>query len=111
MAVARTKFPELLVFYCPLDFTWATRRAVRRIRPRMLVLTELEIWPNLIMAIRRTGASVAIINGRLSLKSFRGYRLVSRIMRPVFQELNCVCVQTSTYAERFPPFRYSAWRW
>jgi 3-deoxy-D-manno-octulosonic-acid transferase len=101
MAVARTKFPELLVFYWPLDFTWATRQAMRRIRPRMLVLTELEIWPNLISAARRAGASVAVINGRLSLKSFRGYRLLSRIMRPIFRKLNCVCVQTSTYAERF----------
>ena len=45
--------PNLSVFYCPLDFSWAVRTAMRRIRPTMLVLAELEVWPNLIMAAKR----------------------------------------------------------
>ena len=101
MAVARTKFPELLVFYCPLDFTWAVRRAMKRIRPEVLILTELEIWPNLIWSAKRFGARVAIINGRLSKQSFRGYRLLRWIIGPVFRELDQICVQTPTYGERF----------
>ncbi len=101
MAVARTKFPDLRVFYCPLDFTWATRRAIRRIRPTLIVLTELEIWPNLISAAKRSGASVAVINGRLSARSFRRYLLVHRFMHPVFRMIDCVCAQSPNYAERF----------
>lgn len=101
MAVARTKFPELRIFYCPLDFSWATRRAVRRLRPNVLVLTELEIWPNLIWSVKNAGGSVAVINGRLSDRSFRRYQFVSCVMKPVFGQIDCICAQSKSYAERF----------
>ena len=74
MALARKKYAPHTVFYCPLDFSWAAAAAMRRIRPDLLVLAELELWPNLIRAARRFGARVAVINGRLSEHSFRGYR-------------------------------------
>src|SRR5215813_11911644 len=63
--LARQKYAKHLVFYCPLDFSWATRRAMRRIRPALLILAELELWPNLIHAAKEHGAKVAIVNGRL----------------------------------------------
>ena len=63
-----------MTFYAPLDFSWATRRAVKQIRPTVLALVELELWPNLIRAAKRDGAQVAIINARLSSRSYRGYR-------------------------------------
>ena len=50
--------------------------AIRRIRPDLLVLAELELWPNLVAAAKRAGAKVAIINGRLSDKSLRGYQRI-----------------------------------
>ena len=65
-ALARRRYPDLTVFYCPLDFSWAVRRAMRRIRPTLLVLAELELWPNLIRLATENGAKVAIVNGRLS---------------------------------------------
>ncbi len=74
MAVARRTYPDLVTFYAPLDFSWSTRRAVARIRPTVLALVELELWPNLIRAAKRAGAKVAIINARLSPRSYRGYR-------------------------------------
>ncbi|MFZ5830332.1 MAG: 3-deoxy-D-manno-octulosonic acid transferase, partial [Planctomycetota bacterium] len=46
MALAKKKYAPRIVFYCPLDFTWAVASAMRRIRPDLLVLTELELWPN-----------------------------------------------------------------
>ncbi|MBN2291083.1 MAG: 3-deoxy-D-manno-octulosonic acid transferase, partial [Pirellulales bacterium] len=46
MRLAKKKYSDLTVFYCPLDFTWATRTAVRRVRPDLLVMAELELWPN-----------------------------------------------------------------
>ena len=55
---------------------------MRRIRPDCLVLAELELWPNLILAARASGARVAIINGRLSERSFRGYSR-ARFVAPV----------------------------
>ncbi|MEX1224927.1 MAG: glycosyltransferase N-terminal domain-containing protein, partial [Pirellulales bacterium] len=71
--LARRSYLDKTVFYCPLDFTWAVARALRHIQPDMLVLAELELWPNLIRAASGQGAAVAIVNGRLSERSFRGY--------------------------------------
>ncbi|HEX7446931.1 MAG TPA: 3-deoxy-D-manno-octulosonic acid transferase, partial [Pirellulales bacterium] len=100
-ALARKKYPELVVFYCPLDFSWAVQAALRRIRPNCLVLTELELWPNLIAAARRHGARVAIVNGRLSEHSFRGYRRVRWFAASMLGRLDSILAQNQEYAERF----------
>ena len=101
MELARKKFPELSVFYCPLDFTWATAAAMRRIRPDVLVLAELELWPNLVRAARRHGAKVAVINGRLSEHSFRGYRRIRLFIAGILRQIDLIAVQDETYAQRF----------
>jgi 3-deoxy-D-manno-octulosonic-acid transferase len=101
MALAKKKYPQLLVFYCPLDFTWAVSAAMRRIRPDVLVLAELELWPNLIRAAGRHGAKVAIINGRLSEHSFRGYRRIRPLIARLLRKIDLAAVQDETYAERF----------
>jgi 3-deoxy-D-manno-octulosonic-acid transferase len=100
-ALARKKYADLTVFYCPLDFSWATRAAVRRVRPTCLVLVELELWPNLIRAARRQGATVAIINGRLSQRSFRGYRRLRPLVAGLLRQVDLVAAQNEEYAERF----------
>ena len=101
MALARKKYPTLSVFYCPLDFSWAVAAAMRRIRPDVLVLAELELWPNLVRAARRRGARVAVINGRLSQHSFRGYRRIRPLVSRLLGQIDLVAVQDATYAERF----------
>jgi len=101
MALARKKFPGHLVFYCPLDFSWAVRTAMRRIRPDLLVLAETELWPNLIRSAKRSGAKVAIINARLSDHSFRGYRRVRPLVAWLLRQVDLIAVQDETYAERF----------
>lgn len=99
--LAKTRYADLQVFYCPLDFSWAARNAVERIRPTILVLAELELWPNLIRQARLAGAKVAIVNGRLSDRSYRGYRRLARWVKPVLREVDLVAAQTEQYAERF----------
>jgi len=101
MELAKKKFSELAVFYCPLDFTWAVSAAMRRIRPDLLVLAELELWPNLICKAKKSGARVAIINGRLGEKSFRGYRRIRPHIAKLLRQIDLVAVQDETYAERF----------
>jgi 3-deoxy-D-manno-octulosonic-acid transferase len=101
MQLARQKYPELLTCYCPLDFTWAVRRAMARLRPDVLVLVELELWPNLIGAARGQGARVAVINGRLSESSFRGYRRIRRLASQVLGQLDLIAVQDESYRRRF----------
>jgi 3-deoxy-D-manno-octulosonic-acid transferase len=99
--LALKRYAPRIVVYCPLDFTWAVRRAMTRLRPDLLVLTELELWPNLIAAARRTGAKVVIVNGRLGEKSFRGYRRFRWLLRDVLAQIDLIAVQNLDYAERF----------
>lgn len=99
--VARKSYGDLCVFYCPLDFSWATHRAMARIRPNLLVLAELELWPNLIAAARRAGCRVAVINGRLSARSHRGYRRLRPFLGGLLRRVDLWAVQTDEYAARF----------
>ncbi len=101
LAVARTTYPDLVTFYAPLDFSWATRRAVARVRPTVLALVELELWPNLVLAAKEARARVAIVNGRLSLRSHRGYRKLRGPLGPTLRRLDAVAAQNVEYADRF----------
>lgn len=99
--LARQRYAPRLVFYCPLDFSWAVAAALRRIRPDLLVLAELELWPNLMAAARRRGTRLAIVNGRLSERSWRGYRRAGFLIRRVMRLIDWVGAQSETYAARF----------
>ncbi len=101
MELAKKKYAKHTVFYCPLDFSWAVSAAMRRIRPDALVLAELELWPNLIRAAKRHNAKVAVINGRLGEKSFRGYRRIRPLVAGLLRQIDLLAVQDETYAERF----------
>jgi 3-deoxy-D-manno-octulosonic-acid transferase len=101
LAVARRVYPDLVTFYAPLDFSWATHRAVGRVRPTVLALVELELWPNLIRAAKRSGSKVAIINARLSTRSYRGYRSLRRPLQPTLGRIDIVAAQNAEYARRF----------
>jgi 3-deoxy-D-manno-octulosonic-acid transferase len=99
--LAQRKYSPRMVFYCPLDFSWATSAAMRRVRPDLLILAELELWPNLVRAARRQGAKVAVVNGRLSDKSFRGYRRIRWLVAPLLRSVDSIAAQNEEYAERF----------
>ncbi len=99
--VACSRLGRHPVCYAPLDFTWAVRRAMQRVRPQLLVLTELELWPNWIAEASRTDVPVVVINGRLSARSYRGYRMLRPLVGPMFRRLAAVAVQDELYRERF----------
>ena len=101
LAVARRAYPDLVTFYAPLDFSWSTRRAIARVRPTVLALVELELWPNLIRAAKRSGSKVAIINARLSPRSYRGYRSLRGPLQPTLGRIDVVAAQNTEYARRF----------
>ena len=87
--------------YAPYDFPWAVRRFVRRVRPRALFLMETELWPNLIGAAHTAGASVSLINARLSERSARGYRRVGPLTRRMLARLEQIICQYEDTARRF----------
>jgi 3-deoxy-D-manno-octulosonic-acid transferase len=93
------RFPDLTVFYWPLDFTWAVRRALRRVKPNLVVLAEGELWPNFLCAAERQKVPVAVINGRMSPRSFRRYRRLGPLLRSVFRRMKLWAVQTQEYAD------------
>ena len=98
--VARTKYPQHTVAYFPLDFTWAVARALDSIRPDLVVLVELELWPNFVFQCRRSGIPLSLINGRIGEKSFRGYSRIKPLIRRVLGAFDCLAVQNETYAGR-----------
>jgi 3-deoxy-D-manno-octulosonic-acid transferase len=99
--LACKKYADFTVFYCPLDFSWAVRNAIRRIRPSILMLAELELWPNLISAAKEHGARVAIINGRLSDHSFPGYRRIRPFVASMLRQIDLIAAQNEESARRF----------
>jgi 3-deoxy-D-manno-octulosonic-acid transferase len=99
LALARRLFPSLLVIQFPLDLRWIVRRVLARVRPDLIVLVELEIWPNLLREAQAKAIPVAIVNGRVSERSFRGYRLLARLL-PQFELIARYAVQNEEYAGR-----------
>lgn len=97
--VARQDHPDLQVVFYPLDFWLWPGRALDRIRPRCVLLMELEIWPNFLQAAARRGVPVAVINGRISEKTFHGYRRAKGLL-PQLDRIRLFCVQDAAYQKR-----------
>jgi 3-deoxy-D-manno-octulosonic-acid transferase len=85
----------------PLDLSGSVRRLLERLRPDAVGMVELEVWPNLTEQCRQRGIPMAVVNGRLSERSFRGYRRVRPLVSPMFRRLDRVAAQTPGYAARF----------
>ncbi len=100
-AEAQKHFAGLEVFPWPLDFTWAVKRALRRVRPTLVVLAEGETWPNFLTAANRYGVPVAVINARMSPRSYCRYRRLGFVARRHFGRLDLCVTQTQEYAEHF----------
>ncbi len=92
--LARERFGEARVFYLPLDFGFAIRSYLRLLQPRLLILAETELWPNLLHLAKKSGASVAIVNARISDRSFPRYRRFQRLFAGVLSEVDLFLAQT-----------------
>ena len=101
---ARLKYAPRTVFYCPLDFTWSVRRALRRIRPDVLVLTDVRWCPNLLGAADQYGARTALLDGGVRDSTTRAYPGCRWLMRPRFEELNLIAVTDERHVRRFQEF-------
>jgi 3-deoxy-D-manno-octulosonic-acid transferase len=104
--LAQTVFKDQadLVFYFPYDWKFSIRSALRQITPKMILLMETEIWFNFIREAGKSGAKVAIVNGRLSEKSANRYNLIKNTFRRVFHYIDLALVQTAADAKRFLSF-------
>ena len=91
---------RVLQAYLPYDYPDAVRRFLRHFRPRLGILMETEIWPNLLTACQRQGIPVLLANARLSERSARGYARFSSLSRPAFAALSGAAAQTEADASR-----------
>jgi 3-deoxy-D-manno-octulosonic-acid transferase len=89
------------VFFFPFDFFWSVRKAIRCLCPAVFVLVESDIWPNLVIEMKRHEIPFILASARMSPKSFRGYGRISPFMREVFSNMSSICSQTETDAKRF----------
>jgi 3-deoxy-D-manno-octulosonic-acid transferase len=100
--LARRSVPDVdEVFYFPFDLGPVVRRTLDLVRPRLFVMMETEIWPNLLGECRRRGVRTAIANGRLSSRSYPRYRLARPFMRRVLDHIDRFAVQSEASARRF----------
>ena len=98
---ARKKFPDLDVIGWPLDFTWAVAAALDAVRPALVVLTESELWPNFLAAAGARRVPVAVVNARLSPRSYSRLRRVAALARRVlFRHIARFAVQDEEYTQR-----------
>ncbi|MFY0991659.1 lipid IV(A) 3-deoxy-D-manno-octulosonic acid transferase [Halomonas sp. C05BenzN] len=93
--------PRLRHHFVPLDFPLAAARFIDRLRPELAIVFETELWPNLLHACRCRGVPLAVVNGRLSPRAFRGYRRLRPLMREALACVDWLAAKSSADAERF----------
>jgi 3-deoxy-D-manno-octulosonic-acid transferase len=99
-ALARERFGSDRVFYCPLDLPWAVRSWLNALQPSLFILAETEFWPNLLSGCFRRNIPVAVVNARISDRSWPRYRRMRWLWRPFLSRLSRVLAQSQTDAER-----------
>lgn len=104
--LAKKLYSQHHVAFAPLDFTWAIRKALDRIEPDLLVMAELELWPNWLRITARQGIPIAIINARLSARSLSGYLRIAPLITSVLSRVNWIGTQSATYRDRFLQLGY-----
>jgi tetraacyldisaccharide 4'-kinase len=102
-AVAEDKLRGLAdgVFFAPVDYCAAIRRVLRLLKPRVLVVLETEIWPNLWREAARAGCAVVVVNARISDRALPRYRRVRWFLREVLPLAGTIHAQTEVSAERY----------
>ena len=104
-SVAERNFLNKNVFYFPLDLSWITKKVILKKKPSFILLIELEIWPNFLISAFKKNIPVIIVNGRISNRSVKAYRAISRISKnfrnSLINEMNIFCARTELDAQRF----------
>jgi 3-deoxy-D-manno-octulosonic-acid transferase len=92
--LARKRFGEENVFYFPIDFAFAIRPYLRALRPELVVLAETEFWPNFLRLVHASGARIAVVNARISDRSWPNYRRFSWALRRMLRSIDLFLAQT-----------------
>ncbi|MBZ0138067.1 MAG: 3-deoxy-D-manno-octulosonic acid transferase [Planctomycetes bacterium] len=98
--IAHRDLGEFYHCYSPIDLSWVVAKFFRRLNPALLILVELELWPNWLMHAKRAGVPTVLANGRISEKSFRNYKRFKWLLQPAYDAIKVWAMQDETYAER-----------
>lgn len=98
--LAYQRFGENRVFFMPLDFGFAVRRYLNALKPQLIVIAETEFWPNLLHLARKRQTSLAIVNARISDRSFPRYKRFKWFFGRVLSEVDLFLAQTAEDAQR-----------
>jgi 3-deoxy-D-manno-octulosonic-acid transferase len=99
--VARERTPEgTIIVYLPFDITSILNAVLKRTKPEILIVIETELWPNMFRVFKENGAPVILLNGRISEKSFTGYKNISFFMKRVLSYVDFFGMQDEVYVER-----------
>src|SRR5580700_2674567 len=93
--LARKRFGEENVFYFPMDFAFAIRPYLRALQPELVVLVETEFWPNFLNLARAAGARIAVVNARISDRSWPSYRRFRWALRKMLVNIDLFLAQTA----------------
>ena len=99
-ALARQRFGESDVFYFPIDFGFAIRPYLETLKPQVVVMAETEFWPNFLRLAKLSGASVAVVNARISDRSLTGYLRYRGLLRRVLENVDLFLAQGEEDAAR-----------
>ncbi len=100
--IAKEKYSKIAnVIFLPLDISFILKKILKVINPKIFIAIETEIWPNLIWRLNRENIPTIIINGRISDKAFRQYKLIKPLMRKILARYSYISVQNQMYMERF----------
>jgi 3-deoxy-D-manno-octulosonic-acid transferase len=99
-AIARKRFGEENVFYFPTDLPFAIRPCLRALRPELIVLAETEFWPNFLRLAHTSGAKIAVVNARISDRSWPNYRRFRFALRKMLSQVDLFLAQTTQDADR-----------
>ena len=101
LAEARARFPDCAVVPYPFDFSFAARTAIRRLRPGLIVLAESELWPNFLAVAGQLRVPVAVINGRMSPRSYARLARYPGLARSLlYDRVTLLAMQSEEYAGR-----------
>jgi 3-deoxy-D-manno-octulosonic-acid transferase len=98
--LARERFSGTPVFYMPLDFRFVVRRYLTVLHPKLIILMESELWPNLMDVCARQGIRVAVVNARVSDRSLPRYLRLRRLWRPLLEGVSLFLAQSEENARR-----------
>ena len=97
-AVANKHFKDVLITYLPFDISFFIKRAMSSIS--LLLIMETELWPNLLKTVGNLSVPIVMINGRISERSFKGYKKIKPFIKKLLTYYTYLCVQNNVYADR-----------